>query len=250
MTETQVLEAKDLELRFGAVRACHGLSLMLGRDEALYIVGPNGAGKTTLLNVISGYLTPQAGRVLLEDEDVTDLAPRQLVQRGMGRSFQIPQLFGDLTVMQHLLLAVSARRGTSSSVTRSLHSHAHVEDAFEVAGLFGLQKMMELKASALAEGQRKILDVATAFARKPRVLLMDEPTSGVSINDKRTVMNVIHAALRANNVSAICVEHDMDVVRRYATSVAVLADGKIVAKGPPEETLEEFQRIMTVGAGT
>jgi branched-chain amino acid transport system ATP-binding protein len=245
MSVTRVLEVKDLELSFGAVKACDGLSLTLSQCDALYIVGPNGAGKTTLLNVISGYLTPQAGHVLLDEEDVTALGPRQLIQRGMGRSFQIPQLFEDLTILEHLLLAVSAQRGTSNSVTRALYSDDHVADAEEIAEFFQLLDICEMKASVLAEGQRKVLDIATAFARKPRLLLMDEPTSGVSIDDKRMIMHVIHVALRAANVSAICVEHDMDVVSQYATQVAILSGGKIVTHGSPDETLDEFHRIIT-----
>ncbi|WP_376986230.1 ABC transporter ATP-binding protein [Bosea sp. R86505] len=244
-----ILEARDLELRFGGVLAANGASLKVRANERIAIIGPNGAGKTTFINLCTGYLKPQSGRVVFAGQDVTGLSPRTIARRGIGRSFQIPQLFTDNTVMENLLLALSAREGTWSPFLR-LDRHPKRVEMTALLDSVGLRDTAERLVRELPEGMRKLIDIAVALALDPKLIFMDEPTSGVSSSEKFQVMDTLTRALDARATTAIFVEHDMDVVARYASRVAVWSGGRIALEGTPDEILNHPEvRETVIGVG-
>lgn len=233
-----LLSARDLRLAFGGVKAADGIDLDVMRGEFLAIIGPNGAGKTTFINMTTGYLRPNAGTISYEGETITGLSPRAIVARGIGRSFQLPQLFTEHTVLENVALALASRDGLWSPL-RPLLRPRWRDEARELLERFGLTPVAEARADALNEGARKLADIAMAVALQPRLLLMDEPTSGVSASEKMAVVETLARVLREAGVTAVFVEHDMDVVERFADRVAVWSQGRIVALGPPDQVLAD-----------
>lgn len=244
---TPILEVEDLTLHFGSITAADRETVIVYPGEFVGIVGPNGAGKTTFLNLITGYLQPERGRVRFWGQEVVGLKPHQITALGVGRSFQIPQLFLTLTVRENVLVALAVWEGRgASSWWRPIHDPARVQVANEVLLQFGLLPQADRLASELPEGGRKLLDVAMAFALRPRLLLMDEPTSGVSAQEKFRVMDTLVRALQEAGVTALFVEHDMEVVRRYASRVLVLNHGRVLADGAPVEVLDDPEIRLAV----
>jgi branched-chain amino acid transport system ATP-binding protein len=235
-----LISARGLKIRFGGVIAADGIDLDVFDGENLAIIGPNGAGKTTFLNMTTGYLRPQAGTVHFMGREITALPPRTIVKMGVARAFQIPQLFLDQSVIENMMIAAAAQAGEMSPVKHllDLPERAEMERLLD---LVGVRAYAERKAFELPEGQRKLVDIALALALKPRVLLMDEPTSGVASSEKLGVMDILTAALKTQKVSSVFVEHDMDMVERYADRVAVWSSGKIQIVGPPAEVLNNAE---------
>jgi branched-chain amino acid transport system ATP-binding protein len=233
-----LLEARDLRLAFGGVKAADGISLEVRRGELMAIIGPNGAGKTTFINMATGYLRPQGGTILYEGQPITGRSPRAIVRRGIARSFQLPQLFTEHTVLENMALAVAARTGFWSP-WRPLLAQGRYQEAMALLDRFGLSALAHVRADALNEGARKLADIAMAVALRPRLLLMDEPTSGVAAAEKMGVVETLARVLREAGVTAVFVEHDMDVVERFADRVAVWSQGRIAALGPPTQILAD-----------
>lgn len=233
-----LLQATGLRLAFGGVKAADGIDLGVMKGEFLAIIGPNGAGKTTFINMTTGYLRPNAGEISYEGQRITGMAPRAIVKRGIARSFQLPQLFLEHTVEQNVALAVASRDGIWSPLTPLLRP-GYRDEARDLLERFGLTGIAETRADALNEGARKLADIAMAVALKPRLLLMDEPTSGVAASEKMDVVETLARVLRDAKVTAVFVEHDMDVVERFADRVAVWSQGRIAALGPPGEVLSD-----------
>jgi branched-chain amino acid transport system ATP-binding protein len=235
---TALLEARGLRLAFGGVKAADGIDLTVMKGEFLAIIGPNGAGKTTFINMTTGYLRPQGGSITYEGTEITGRRPRDIVRRGIARSFQLPQLFAEHTVEENAALAIASREGIWSAFTPLLR-RAWREEARELLDRFGLLPVAGSRADALNEGTRKLADIAMAVALKPRLLLMDEPTSGVAATEKMAVVETLARVLREAGVTAVFVEHDMDVVESFADRVAVWSQGRIAALGPPAEVLAD-----------
>ena len=233
-----LLSARGLRLAFGGVKAADGIDLDVMPGEFLAIIGPNGAGKTTFINMATGYLKPQAGRLEYEGQNILGLRPRAIVRRGIGRSFQLPQLFTEHTVLENAALAIAARAGIWSPLAPLLRPRWR-EEALALLDRFGLRPVAEARADALNEGARKLADIAMAVALEPSLLLMDEPTSGVAAAEKMQVVETLVRVLRSSGVTAVFVEHDMDVVARFADRVAVWSQGRIAALGPPAEVLAD-----------
>jgi len=243
---TPILEVEDLTLHFGSIVAAERETVIVYPGERVGVVGPNGAGKTTLLNLITGYLRPERGTVRFWGQELVGMPPHRITALGVARSFQIPQLFLTLTVRENVLVALATREGRWADPWRRLHEPARVQAADEVLLQFGLLAQADRPAGELPEGGRKLLDVAMAFALRPQLLLMDEPTSGVSAREKFHVMDTLVQALQEAGVTALFVEHDMEVVRRYATRVLVLNSGRILADGPPGEVLDDPEIRLAV----
>ena len=186
----------------------------------------------------TGYLRPQGGTITFDGRPILGLPPRRLVALGIGRSFQLPQLFTEHTVAENLALALAARDGIWSPV-RQLMRPAVRAEAERVLDRFGLLAVADRRANALNEGARKLADIAMAVALKPRLILMDEPTSGVAGADKMAVVETLVRVLRDAGVTAVFVEHDMDVVARFADRVAVWSQGRIATLGPPATVLAD-----------
>ena len=242
---TSLLATRGLSLSFGGVVAADSIDFDLLPGERLAVVGQNGAGKTTFLNICTGYLQPGSGQVYFNGAQITGQSPRAITRLGVGRSFQLPQVFTEHTVRQCLLLAASAvqkRHGFWLPLDRAVDGH-EVDATLE---LLQLQDRKNDLAGTLPEGQRKLLDVAMALVLRPRLMIMDEPTSGVSSDEKHGLMAVVMRALDARAVTSIFVEHDIDIVRRYATRLAAWIAGKIAADGLPEEVLRDRIVIKNV----
>ncbi len=242
---TPLLQAKDLRIAFYGVKAADGVNLEIREGEFLAIIGPNGSGKTTFLNLCTGYLRPSSGEVYLDGKPITAMAPRTIARRGIARAFQIPQLFLDQTVLDNLMIAVAAKRGIWVPF-KALGADGRRREAEELLALVGLDGEAEQLAGALPEGRRKLLDIVIALALKPRLVLLDEPTSGVSTIERFTLMETLMAALRRAKVTALFVEHDMDVVQRYADRVVVWDSGSVMAEGPPSEVFKDERVLRNV----
>jgi branched-chain amino acid transport system ATP-binding protein len=240
-----ILEAKDLHVAFNGVKAADGVSLSIHDGEFLAIIGPNGSGKTTVLNLCTGYVRPKSGSVHLDGRDITRLAPRSIARLGVARAFQIPQLFSAQRVIDNMMLALAAKDGLWTMI-RPLETEARRAEAEALLALVGLSDDRNRISNTLPEGHRKLLDIAVALALKPRLLLLDEPTSGVSALERFPLMEALMSALRQRQITALFVEHDMDVVARYANRVLVWNAGNIMAEGHPDEVFKDPRVLQSV----
>jgi len=236
---TPILQTVDLSKSFGMVRAADGINVEIQAGELVGIVGANGSGKTTFLNIITGYLKPDRGRVLFMGRDRTSLPPYAITKLGIARSFQIPQLYTNLTVLESLLLSMAAQARKGTDFWQPLYRGGWIEEGLETLGRFGLRPYAHRPVSELPEGGRKLLDIALSFALRPKLLLMDEPTSGVSIEDKFQVMDTLMRVVEETRLTTIFVEHDMEVVQCYGRRVLAFDDGKVIADGTPETVLAD-----------
>jgi branched-chain amino acid transport system ATP-binding protein len=227
---TIVLETHNLLKRYGGIVPTNDVSLKVQKGARHALIGPNGAGKTTLVNLLTGVVEPTSGRISLDGEDITKLAPHQRVRRGIVRTFQINQLWNDLTPLQSLALAVSAQLGISHTWWKRLGSDARVAERCEVLlKQFRLDDVMNQKVNVLAYGKRRLLEIATAIACEPRVLLLDEPVAGVPEGERQEIFDTINAL--PAEVSILLIEHDMDLVFNFAKTVSVLVNGTVFAEG-------------------
>ena len=245
-----ILEAREVRRLYGAYVALDGVSLAVREGEFVSIIGPNGAGKSTLINVLTGVLAPSGGRVRFKDRDIGGIGTVALTRLGMARSFQLVQIFPELTVLETLQAAVVSRLGLGSRFLASLASHGRVQsEALEVAALFNLQDKAHTLTRELPQGDKKLLDVASAFALKPEIILLDEPTSGVSTADKHAVMEILVGAAKRMGLRAIIqVEHDMDIVFGYSDRIIALHQGKVLADATPAQ-LEADAQVMDMVVG-
>jgi len=252
-----ILDARDLNKSFGAVTAASGVNAAIERDSVVGLIGTNGAGKTTFLNMITGYLKPDSGRIHFEGRDITGLAPRDITRLGICRSFQIPQLYASLSVFENMMIGIgvvlrNAGRGGFFARGEALVP-GHEQPAHEVASgileRFGLAEYRDRNAQVLPGGVRKLLDIALTMVAKPKILLLDEPTSGVSAEEKFAIMEMIMKAVRAEGATVLFVEHDMEVVSRFAERVLAFYDGRIIADAPPAVALQdpEVKRFVVGG---
>ena len=235
-----VLEARNLQKNFGAVTAAADINISIEEDTVVGLIGSNGAGKTTFLNMVTGYLKPTSGSVYFGGRDITALGPRQITRLGICRSFQIPQLFDTLSVRDNLLVGVGIVASAGRSWGGGASTAGAPGEAVEtMLDRFDLQAYREMLAGTLPEGIRKLLDIAMAMVVKPRILLLDEPTSGVSAEEKFILMDLVMEAVRAQQVTVLFVEHDMEIITRYTHRVLAFSEGRIIADGEPEVALND-----------
>ena len=245
---TALLETKSVSKCYGALRALEEISIAVRPDEVVSVVGPNGAGKTTLVNLLTGLLTPTTGEVLFMGENIAGMGPVRLAERGLVRSFQLIQIFPQLTVAETIAAAVVSRQKKRWRLFASLATDQAIgARVAEVADIFGLAQRLGTPAATLSQGEKKLLDVASAFALDPRIILLDEPTSGVSTAEKHGIMRtLIAAAKRAGVQSILLVEHDMDLVAAYSQRIIALSQGRVLADLPPERFFADPQLIENV----
>lgn len=245
---TAALETIGLTRRFGGLVATNEVSFSLAPGARHALIGPNGAGKTTFVNLLTGVLRPTNGRILFGGEDVTRLRPDARVRRGLSRTFQITQLFADLTPLETIGLAVSERQGHGGDFWRVVGSKAAVLDEIvEVAERFGLLDVLRARVGDLPYGRQRQLEIAAAFATRPRVLLLDEPAAGVPEQERRDLLAAIAALPR--EVSVLLIEHDMDLVFAFADRISVLVDGALFAEGDAAEIARD-PRVKAVYLGS
>jgi branched-chain amino acid transport system ATP-binding protein len=233
---TILLQTIDLRKSFGDTRACDGVNFLVHQGEFLSLVGSNGAGKTSLVNLISAHLKPDSGTILFEGNDITDATVSERIKAGIARSFQIVNLFDAMSVFDNVALSIFSRQGKAIYMaTLANHDQVVHDETFEVLGQFGLRDKSEILAGGLAQGERKLLDVAIAYALRPKLLFLDEPTSGVSTHEKAQIMDTVSSIVRAGTVTAVIIEHDMDVVFRYSDRIVMMHEGSFLADGTPEQ---------------
>jgi ABC-type branched-subunit amino acid transport system ATPase component len=242
-----VLEARGLMRRFGALTVTDDVSFAIEPGARQALIGPNGAGKTTLINLLTGMIKPTAGQVWLADRDITHLKPSARVRMGLTRTFQINQLFPDLTPAESLGLAISERNGSGADFWRAAGGQpAIVAEIAELLALFGLEADLDQPTRKLAYGKQRLLEIALALATRPRVLLLDEPAAGVPEEERRDIL----AALAAlpSDVAILLIEHDMDLVFNFAERISVLVAGKLLIEGVPEAIAAD-ERVRAVYLG-
>ena len=242
-----ILDAQHLCKSFGAVTAANDVSAAIEQDSVVGLIGTNGAGKTTFINMITGYLKPDRGTIRFDGRDITRLPPREITRLGIARSFQIPQLYSSLSVLENMLVALgivlrNAGRGGYFSRGRPPVPgfEAPADEAAErLLERFGLAEYRDRNAQVLPGGVRKLLDIALAMVAKPKILLLDEPTSGVSAQEKFGIMEMVLDAVRAEGATVLFVEHDMEIVSRFAQRVLAFYDGRIIADAAPDAALAD-----------
>jgi branched-chain amino acid transport system ATP-binding protein len=246
--DTPLFETVGVSKYYGAYRALYDISFRLGDGEFISIVGPNGAGKTTIVNVVTGLLKPTMGEVRFLGRDIAGVGPVELGRRGMARAFQLVNVFPALTVRETLGVAIASRLKRIANPFRSLRRDTELQaEAERVAEVLGLRARLDTVTSTLSQGEKKLLDIASAFALNPQVILLDEPTSGVSTGDKHAIMEVLVCAAKEAGVRGIVqVEHDMDLVARYSHRIIALQAGQVLADMPPDVFFSDPEMISAV----
>ncbi|BAT61334.1 lipopolysaccharide export system ATP-binding protein LptB [Variibacter gotjawalensis] len=245
---TVLLETQNVSKFYGEFRALNDVSVEVRDQEVLAIVGPNGAGKTTLVNLLTGLLVPTQGTVRFEGHDIAGVGPVALAERGLARAFQLIQIFSKLTVRETIAAAVVSRQKKQWRLFSSVASDRGINDRVaEIADIFGLGKRLDTISLTLSQGEKKLLDIASAFALDPKIILLDEPTSGVSSSEKHGIMKtLLDAARKADVRSILLVEHDMDLVATYSHRIVALSEGAVLANLPPKEFFADPIVLETV----
>jgi branched-chain amino acid transport system ATP-binding protein len=242
-----VLQTDGLSKRFGGIVATNDVSLIVEKGARHALIGPNGAGKTTLINLLTGVLRPSAGRITLEGQDITNLESDKRVRLGIARTFQINQLFADLTPLETIGLAVSERMELGRQWWRIVGSKGVViEETVDILNRFHLADVMNEPTATLPYGKQRLLEIALAIACRPNVLLLDEPAAGVPEAQRRDILDAV-AAL-PSDVTVLLIEHDMDIVFSFADRISVLVNGAIFVEGPPDEVARD-PRVKAVYLG-
>jgi len=235
-----ILQTLGLEKHFGGIVAVHAMSLSIEQGARHALIGPNGAGKTTVINLLTGVLRPTSGSIILDGKDITGLRPHERVRLGMARTFQINQLFLDLTPLESVGQAISERLGVGAHWWRLMGSRSAVTDEIvEILERFQLTDVMHDRAAILPYGKQRLLEIAIAFACRPQVLLLDEPAAGVPDAERQELLATI-AELPAE-VTVLLIEHDMDLVFTFADRISVLVNGRLLLDGAPEEVAQDPQ---------
>src|SRR5436309_14198873 len=245
-----LLETKSLTKYFGDTHAVDRVDFSVANGELLALIGSNGAGKTSLVNLISGLLRPDSGTILFQGADVTTMHVHDRIRAGIARSFQLVTVFDQLGTLDNVVLAIFSREGkTRRLLSLASSDHPVREEAFEVLREFGLESKASQPAGGLSQGERKLLDVAVAYALRPKLLFLDEPTSGVSTREKAPIMDTVTSVVRSTGISAAIIEHDMDVVFNYSDRIVAMHQGAILADGTPDE-IRRNETVITNLIGT
>ena len=245
---TAILETKNLSINFGGVVGASEISVSVNKGEVIGVIGANGAGKTTFVNLVTGYLEPSSGTIHYMGKDVTSLTPREITDLGIRRSFQIPQLFGEMTALENMLTAQSVAPKVTRSFWMPLQRSDTMESAMERLKLFGIAEKANFQVSLLPQGVRKILDIAMATVGNPQLVMLDEPTSGVSAEEKFEVMDTLMDAFSQEEVTVMFIEHDMELIERYANRVLAFYNGLVIADSDTRQALTDSQvREYVVG---
>jgi branched-chain amino acid transport system ATP-binding protein len=245
---TTVLETRHVSKAFGVFHALDDVSITVNAGELVSVVGPNGAGKTTLVNLLTGLLKPTSGDVLFMGKSVLGVGPVDLADHGLARAFQLIHVFPKLTVAETIGIAIVSQQKKRWRIISSLTADSEIRERVrEVAEIFGFGERLNNIVATLSQGEKKLLDVASAFALKPQVILLDEPTSGVSTAEKHGIMTtLIEAAKTAGVQGILLVEHDMDLVAAYSNRIIALSEGKVLADSSAEKFFEDPHLIEAV----
>ena len=245
-----VLSVHGLTKRFGGVVAVDGVDFQIEAGELLAMIGPNGAGKTTCFNMINGQLAADGGRVVYQGADISRMKPREIWRRGVGRTFQITQTYGSMTVLENVQMALLSHHERLLSFWQRA-SHFYADEALELLRRVGMADQAHRGCGVLAYGDVKRVELAIALTNNPKLLLMDEPTAGMAPKERTGLMQLTADIVRERGVAVLFTEHDMDVVFTHADNVIVLNHGQIIARGKPQEVRNDARvREVYLGAGT
>ena len=237
---TAALQVQGLNRSFGALAVTRDVDLTLERGARCALIGPNGAGKTTLINLITGVLKPSSGRVMLDGQDITGLSQAERARRGLARTFQINQLFRGLSVLENVGMAISERDGYANNLWRAVGSNrAILDEALDHLESLRIVDDALKPVRELPYGRQRLVEIAIALAQKPRVLLLDEPAAGVPSSESHLILDVVAGLDR--DIAVLIIEHDMDVVMRFAREIAVLVQGAVLTQGTPEAIMADEQ---------
>jgi branched-chain amino acid transport system ATP-binding protein len=249
-----VLELREVKRHFGGIRAVDGVTLTVREGAVVALIGPNGAGKSTLFALMMGELGLSGGQILLDGLDVRGLSPQKRSRLGIGRTFQTPRLFAGLSVTENLGIALLAHRGETARrrgvgrFSSDLSREQALERGLEEVGLL---EQSDLPAASLSQGQRKRLELAMVLGLEPRVLLLDEPTAGMGVNERATIMELVMGAVKRRGLTMVFTEHDMETVFAHAQRMVVMDRGAIVADGTPERIrLDRHVQEIYLGTDT
>jgi ABC-type branched-subunit amino acid transport system ATPase component len=244
---TPALATRGLAKSFGSLVVASDIEIELPPGVRYALIGPNGAGKTTLINLMTGMLRPDAGRILLDDADITALAPEQRVRRGLVRTYQVNSLFPHLTALESVTLAVCERSRAARTWWRQLAAYSHeIDEAFDILSALKLAAVCHRLTRELAYGQQRLLEIALALATRPKVLLLDEPAAGVPREESKELFAAIAGLSR--EITVLFIEHDMELVFRFATRVIVMVGGRVLVEGTSQEIASDL-RVRAVYLG-
>ena len=231
-----LLETRKLLKQFGAFRAVDQVDFRVQEGEVLALIGSNGAGKTTLVNLISGLLRADDGQIVFRGHDVTHQTVHERIAAGIARSFQLVNLFDQLSALDNVALAIFSRQAKTRKLWTLADADRPVwQEAMETLHLFRMEPKARVLAGGLSQGERKLLDVAIAYALRPKLLFLDEPTSGVSTREKAPIMDIVSSIVRSGGITVVIIEHDMDIVFRYSERIVVMHQGTVLADGTPDQ---------------
>lgn len=244
---SEIMKTEGLSRYFGAVTAAENINVTINEGEIVGVIGANGAGKTTFINMVTGYLPPSEGSIFFNGKSIKGLGPRKLMREGLARSFQIPQLFLELSVLDNLAMALSAAENQHLQMFRPVRTPERMAAGTDILEQMGIARYRDEMVTAMPQGARKLLDIAIAMLGNPRMLLLDEPTSGVSLEEKYGLMDIVMDAVKKRGLTVLFVEHDMDIVERYVTRVLAFASGVVIADGPVDHVLDDpkVQELVT-----
>lgn len=237
-----ILKIKDLKRHFGAVTAVDGVSLEVESGEFHAIIGPNGAGKSTLFNVVAGRLPPTEGSVIFDGESLIGVAPHRIGERGIGLTFQVARVFDGMTLDENVRTGVLVQERKIRSMWRSATRIPGVQDRVaEILTMVGLERLASRDCSELSHGDRKALEIAIALAGRPKLLLLDEPTAGMSVAERTATVSLLRKLGHSFGMTILFTEHDMDMVMSFADRISVMVQGKLIARGSSEEIQQNEQ---------
>jgi branched-chain amino acid transport system ATP-binding protein len=245
---TRVLEVHDLEKNFGGVVAAHNINVTVDIGETIGIIGANGAGKTTFVNMVTGYLKPSGGRIEFMGKSVVGLPPRDVTKLGLCRSFQVPQVFLSESIFDNMLVAYGIAERSGLGLFAPLHTDERAAKVDAQLKRYQISEYRDMAASALPQGVRKLLDIAMATVRNPKLVMLDEPTSGISVEEKFGLMDIIMQALREEETTVMFIEHDMEIVERFVDRVWAFYQGQIICDATTAEAMtDEKVREFVIG---
>ena len=234
-----VLEVHDLEKSFGAVVAAHDINVVVEEGETIGIIGANGAGKTTFVNMVTGYLPPSAGTVEFIGRNIRGLSVRAITRLGLCRSFQVPQVFLSESVFDNMMIAYGIAEHDGFGLLKPLAAEERAARVDAHLTRYQIADYRDVVGSALPQGIRKLLDIAMATVRRPKLVMLDEPTSGISVEEKFGIMDILMEALKQEDCTVLFIEHDMEIVERYVARVLAFYQGEIICDAPTEQAMRD-----------
>ena len=246
MATTEILKTTNLQKTFSGIIAAEDINISVKEGEIIGIIGANGAGKTVFVNMITGYLKPTSGSIEFNGKNITGIQPREATHIGVCRSFQVSQVFMSMTVKQNLMIAMSLSKKSGSALLDPIDDDILSKECDKILKQYNIIKQKDLVVSTLSQGMRKLLDIAMAVVGNPKILLLDEPTSGVSVEEKFGIMDIVISALKESGTTVLFVEHDMEIVERYVDRVMAFYQGQIICDAPPIQALKDKKVIQYV----